>query len=40
VKFDADEYPKHGTTVESLAALRPAFSKEGTVTAGQRFGPQ
>ncbi len=35
---DADEYPKHGTTVESLAKLRPAFDKEGTVTAGNASG--
>ncbi|AWJ85906.1 acetyl-CoA acetyltransferase (plasmid) [Azospirillum sp. TSH58] len=33
-----DEYPKHGTTAESLAKLRPAFSKEGTVTAGNASG--
>ena len=38
VIFDTDEYIKHGTTVESLAALRPAFSKEGTVTAGNASG--
>jgi acetyl-CoA C-acetyltransferase len=38
VTFDNDEYPKHGTTLESLAALRPAFSKEGTVTAGNASG--
>ncbi|MGH8717323.1 MAG: acetyl-CoA C-acetyltransferase [Burkholderiales bacterium] len=38
VTFDADEYPKHGTTVESLSALKPAFSKEGTVTAGNASG--
>ncbi len=36
--FDTDEYPKHGTTIESLAALRPAFNKEGTVTAGNASG--
>ncbi|HSF47707.1 MAG TPA: acetyl-CoA C-acyltransferase, partial [Burkholderiales bacterium] len=35
---DTDEYPKHGTTAESLAALRPAFSKDGTVTAGNASG--
>ncbi|HEY9163717.1 MAG TPA: acetyl-CoA C-acetyltransferase [Magnetovibrio sp.] len=35
---DADEYPRHGTTVETLGALRPAFSKEGTVTAGNASG--
>ncbi|WP_298366643.1 acetyl-CoA C-acetyltransferase [Azospirillum sp.] len=33
-----DEYPKHGTTAESLAKLRPAFSKDGTVTAGNASG--
>ena len=38
IHFDADEYIKAGTTVESLAALRPAFSKEGTVTAGNASG--
>ncbi|MDQ2990463.1 MAG: acetyl-CoA C-acetyltransferase [Pseudomonadota bacterium] len=36
--FDTDEYPKHGTTVESMASLRPAFNKEGTVTAGNASG--
>ncbi|MBI1396331.1 MAG: acetyl-CoA C-acyltransferase [Betaproteobacteria bacterium] len=36
--FDTDEYPKPGTTVEALAALRPAFDKEGTVTAGNASG--
>ncbi len=35
---DEDEYPKHGTTMESMAKLRPAFSKEGTVTAGNASG--
>jgi acetyl-CoA C-acetyltransferase len=34
----SDEYPKHGTTPESLAKLRPAFDKEGTVTAGNASG--
>ncbi len=33
-----DEYPKHGTTLETLAKLRPAFEKEGTVTAGNASG--
>ncbi|MFD2261861.1 acetyl-CoA C-acetyltransferase [Lacibacterium aquatile] len=33
-----DEYPKHGTTIDSLTKLRPAFSKEGTVTAGNASG--
>jgi acetyl-CoA C-acetyltransferase len=36
--FDTDEYPKHGTTAEALAALKPAFDKEGTVTAGNASG--
>ena len=37
---DTDEYPKHGTTVEALAKLRPAFDKDGTVTAGNASGHQ
>ncbi len=36
--FDADEYPKAGTTVEALAALKPAFDKAGSVTAGNASG--
>jgi len=36
--FDTDEYPKFGTTMEKLAKLRPAFSKAGTVTAGNSSG--
>ncbi|UUX48126.1 acetyl-CoA C-acetyltransferase [Nisaea acidiphila] len=35
---DTDEHPRHGTTLEALAKLRPAFSKEGTVTAGNASG--
>jgi acetyl-CoA C-acetyltransferase len=35
---DTDEYPKHGTTVDTLAKLRPAFAKDGTVTAGNASG--
>ena len=35
---DSDEYPKHGTTAESLGGLRPAFKKDGTVTAGNASG--
>jgi len=36
---DADEYPKHGTTLDALQKLRPAFMKEnGTVTAGNASG--
>jgi acetyl-CoA C-acetyltransferase len=38
VKVTRDEYPRAGTTVEKLAALRPAFAKEGTVTAGNASG--
>jgi acetyl-CoA C-acetyltransferase len=38
IVVDTDEYPRHGATVESLAALRPAFDKEGTVTAGNASG--
>src|ERR1700734_870566 len=34
IVVDADEYPKHGTTIETLGKLRPAFDKEGSVTAG------
>src|SRR5262245_38575357 len=33
-----DEYPKHGTTIDTLAKLRPAFDKAGTVTAGNASG--
>ncbi len=36
--FDADEFIKPGVTAESLAALRPAFDKAGTVTAGNASG--
>ena len=36
--FDSDEYPKHGTTLETLASLKPAFDQEGTVTAGNASG--
>ncbi len=35
---DTDEHPRHGTTLEALAKLRPAFSKDGTVTAGSASG--
>jgi acetyl-CoA C-acetyltransferase len=38
VVFDRDEYPKHGTTAEGLGKLRPAFDREGTVTAGNASG--
>jgi acetyl-CoA C-acetyltransferase len=36
--FDTDEHPRAGTTVESMAKLRPAFKKDGTVTAGNASG--
>jgi acetyl-CoA C-acetyltransferase len=38
VVVDTDEYPKHGTTLESVGKLRPAFSKDGTVTAANASG--
>lgn len=36
--FDSDEYIKPGSTLEALSSLRPAFNKEGTVTAGNASG--
>jgi acetyl-CoA C-acetyltransferase len=36
--IDSDEFPKHGATLEGLASLRPAFDKNGTVTAGNASG--
>jgi acetyl-CoA C-acetyltransferase len=38
VVFDTDEHPKAGTTMESLAKMRPAFKKDGSVTAGNASG--
>jgi acetyl-CoA C-acetyltransferase len=38
VVIDADEYIRAGTTLEAVAKLRPAFSKDGTVTAGNASG--
>jgi acetyl-CoA C-acetyltransferase len=38
IVFDRDEYPKKGTTAEKLAGLRPAFKKDGSVTAGNASG--
>ncbi len=35
---DADEYPRHGTTMETVGKLRPAFEKDGSVTAGNASG--
>src|SRR5215203_1119516 len=38
IVIDTDEYPKHGVTLEGIAKLRPAFDKEGTVTAANASG--
>jgi acetyl-CoA C-acetyltransferase len=38
VVVDSDEYPKHGTTLDKIAGLRPAFAKDGTVTAANASG--
>ncbi len=38
ITVDADEYPRPDTTVETLAKLKPAFDKEGSVTAGNASG--
>ncbi len=38
VVFDTDEYPRAGTTVQTLCSLKPAFKKDGTVTAGNASG--
>ena len=38
ITFDADEYLRYGTTAESLGKLKPAFSRDGTVTAGNASG--
>ncbi|MCQ6277994.1 acetyl-CoA C-acetyltransferase [Bacillus sp. EB600] len=38
IVFDTDEFPKKGSTAEKLAKLRPAFKKDGTVTAGNASG--
>ena len=38
VVVDADEYIRHGATLDSMQKLKPAFSKEGTVTAGNASG--
>ena len=35
---DTDEFPRFGTTIEALGKLRPAFKKDGTVTAGSASG--
>ena len=36
--IDTDEYPRAGTTIEALQKLRPAFTSDGTVTAGNASG--
>lgn len=36
--FDTDEFPRFNTTIENLAKLKPAFKKDGTVTAGNASG--
>ena len=38
IVFDTDEHPRFGTTMEALAKLKPAFKKDGTVTAGTSSG--
>lgn len=38
ILVDTDEYPKHGMTIEKIAKLRPAFKKDGTVTAANASG--
>lgn len=38
IVVDTDEHPTFGTTMESLARLKPAFKKDGTVTAGNASG--
>jgi len=38
VRVDRDEHPRPGTTAEKLAALKPAFQKDGSVTAGNASG--
>jgi len=37
-RFDTDEHPRRGTTAQTLAGLRPAFKKDGSVTAGNASG--
>jgi acetyl-CoA C-acetyltransferase len=38
IVVEADEFPKHGTTLDAISKLRPAFAKDGTVTAGNASG--
>ena len=38
VDFNNDEFPRHGSTLEKISALKPVFKKDGTVTAGNASG--
>jgi acetyl-CoA C-acetyltransferase len=38
VAFDTDEFPKHGATLDGIAGLKPAFAKDGSVTAANASG--
>lgn len=38
INFDTDEFPRFDTTIEKLSTLKPAFRKDGTVTAGNSSG--
>jgi acetyl-CoA C-acetyltransferase len=38
IVVDQDEYPRHGATLDGMAKLKPAFSKDGTITAGNASG--
>ena len=38
VSFEADEFPRHGTTLDKISSLKPVFDKNGTVTAGNASG--
>jgi acetyl-CoA C-acetyltransferase len=38
IVVEHDEYPRHGTTIDAVSKLRPAFDKEGTVTAANASG--
>ncbi|MGL5447304.1 MAG: acetyl-CoA C-acetyltransferase [Rhabdaerophilum sp.] len=38
IVVEADEYPRHGSTLDGMAKLRPAFTKDGSVTAGNASG--
>ncbi len=38
IVVDTDEHPRHGTTIDDLVKLRPAFRKDGSVTAGNASG--